>query len=264
MDNYGTHKHARVPTLADETSPLSFAFHPDGLLVAEPGGAVVCGNHAQADSARKFPQRGGIGRGDRIPRLRDELRKFWRKSAIVKLRLLHNTSNGRLRFAITTTGTTGERIVDAPTMLPSNVWTHVAVMLNGQQAVLYVNGRAVAVNNSFYLLPTDVLGAANYIGRSKFGSDPYFRGQIDSVLIASSPLPIEQIAASPLSIVRAGESVTLSWPAFETGLVINTATNLGLEAVWTQLTNAPLTTNGIRFLSVPAVDPNRFFRLTWP
>lgn len=172
--------------------------------------------------------------------------------------------NGRLRFAITATGAAGERVVDAPNALPTNVWTHVAVVLDGQQAVLYLNGRAVAANNSFYLLPSDIIGSANYIGRSHFASDPYFAGQMDSVVIASAPLPIEQITVQPLFIERTGESVKLSWPAFDTGLVLSTSTNIGSEAVWMQLTNAPVTTNGIRFLTAPATDAYRFFRLTLP
>ncbi|MCS7337677.1 MAG: LamG domain-containing protein, partial [Verrucomicrobiae bacterium] len=178
--------------------------------------------------------------------------------------LTPRAGNGKLRFAITVGGTTGERTVDAPVMLPSNVWTHVAVVLDGRQAVLYVNGRAVAVNNSVNLLPSDVLGNANYIGRSHFASDPYFRGQIDSVLIASSALPIEQIAASPISITRSNGLVNLSWPAFDTGLVMFMTTNLAPGAKWTKLTNAPVTTNGIRFLTLPASNTERYFRLSFP
>jgi len=172
--------------------------------------------------------------------------------------------NGRLRFAITATGAGGERVIDAPSALPSYVWTHVAVVLDGQQAVLYLNGRAVAVNNSFYLLPSDIIGSANYIGRSHFGSDPYFGGQMDSVMIASTPLPVEQITTQPLSIELVGESVKLSWPAFETGFVLHAATNLGPGTVWLQLTNTPVTTNGIRVLTLPVTASAQFFRLTLP
>lgn len=88
-----------------------------------------------------------------------------------------NSITRRLRFAISPAGTPEERSVDAPQPLPRNVWTHVAVALDGRQAVLYVNGQAVAVNASVNLLPSDVAGSANYLGRSQFSSDPYFNGQ---------------------------------------------------------------------------------------
>lgn len=172
--------------------------------------------------------------------------------------------NGRLRFAITANGPNDEWVLEHTSALPVGVWTHVAVVVDGQQAVLYLNGRAVAVNNAFYLLPSDVVGSANYLGRSQFAADPYFSGQMDSVLVASIPLPIEQVAASPLSISRVGESALLNWPAFESGLVLFTSTNISSGTVWTQLTNAPITTNGIRFLTIPMSDPCRFYRLTFP
>src|ERR1700690_2323292 len=106
--------------------------------------------------------------------------------------LTAKANSGKLRFEITPNGGNEARDLDSPNSLPVNVWTHVAVALDGRQAVMYVNGQAVAANSSVNLLPSDVAGAANYFGRSQFSSDTNFNGQIDSVQLASQSLPIEQ------------------------------------------------------------------------
>jgi hypothetical protein len=181
--------------------------------------------------------------------------------------LTPSASTGKLRFAITPAGSLEERIVEATQALPLNTWTHVAVTLDGRQAVLFVNGQAVAVNSSVNLLPSDIAGSANYFGRSQFAgppyNDPYFNGQMDSVQIASQCLPIEQITASTLAISNSLAGVTLSWPAWNSGLVLHSATDLG-AGVWTTVTNPPAATNGINFLSLPAGSDAAFFRLQLP
>lgn len=171
-------------------------------------------------------------------------------------------SSGRLRFAIAPSAFE-ERSVDSPAPFPVNVWTHVAVTLDGRQAVLFLNGRAVAVNNSVNLLPSDIIGNANYLGRSQF-PDPYFNGQMDSVLLASDALPIEEITASALNIAANGETITLNWPAFDAGLALHSEPAFGGGEIWTPVTSTPVTTNGFQFLTLPATNANQFFRLQWP
>ena len=99
--------------------------------------------------------------------------------------LTAKANSGKLRFEITPNGAGETRDLDSPNALPVNVWTHVAVTLDGRQAVMFINGQAVAVDSSVNLLPSDVLGSANYLGRSQFSADPYFKGQMDSVEISS-------------------------------------------------------------------------------
>lgn len=41
LDNYAIHKHAEVKAWLDNHPPVPPTFHPDVLVVAEPGGAVV-------------------------------------------------------------------------------------------------------------------------------------------------------------------------------------------------------------------------------
>jgi len=144
------------------------------------------------------------------------------------------------------------------------VWTHVAVTLDGRQAVMFVNGQAVAVNSSVNLLPSDVAGSANYLGRSQFSADPYFKGQMDSVQISSETLPIEEITASSIGLSRSAATMTLNWPAWTNGLGLYAATTLGAGASWTSITNSPVATNGINFLTLAPTNSQMFFRLQFP
>ena len=174
-----------------------------------------------------------------------------------------NSITRKLRFAIAS-ATGEERSVDGPQPLPRNVWTHVAVALDGRQAVLYVNGQAVAVNSSVNLLPSDVLGTANYLGRSQFSSDPYFNGQMDSVQISSRTLPLEQITATTIGLSNTASGLTLTWPSWTNGLAMNSASSLGPRAVWSPVTDAPVVTNGVNFLTLTPTNNQRFFRLQLP
>jgi hypothetical protein len=178
--------------------------------------------------------------------------------------LTAKANSGRLRFEITPNGSAETRDLDSPNPLPTNVWTHVAVALDGRQAVMFVNGQAVAVNASVNLLPSDVAGSANYLGRSQFSADPYFSGQMDSVQISSETLPIEEITASSIGISNAGSTLTLNWPGWTNGLGLYAATTLGAGANWTPITNSPVTTNGINFLTLAPTNSQMFFRLQLP
>jgi hypothetical protein len=168
-----------------------------------------------------------------------------------------------LRFEITPHGSGEARHIDAPGFLPTNVWTHVAVTLDGRQAVLFVNGQAVAVNSSINLLPADVLGTSNFFGRSQF-SDPYFQGQMDSVQISSRTLPIEQITAAGIGLTRSAASLTLNWPAWTNGLGLFGATSLAADASWTPVVSPPVKTNGVSFLTLVPTNSMMYFRLQVP
>ena len=173
-------------------------------------------------------------------------------------------NSGLPRVEIRSDTAGGSRTLDAPTALALNTWTHVAVTFDGRQAVMYVNGQAVAVNASVNLLPSDVAGAANYLGRSQFTADSYFNGQMDSVQIASQTLPMEQITASTIGISNAVSTLALNWLAWTNGLVLRGATNLDGSAVWTPVAGSLLTTNGINFLTLSPTNNRMFFRLQLP
>ncbi|HWX19169.1 MAG TPA: LamG-like jellyroll fold domain-containing protein [Candidatus Binatia bacterium] len=117
-------------------------------------------------------------------------------------------SGGRLRFNISINSTPGEQIVDAPSPFPSNVWTHVAVVMNGTSVVLYTNGAPVATNLFANLVPQNLNATNLYFGKSQFPADPYFSGRLSSVRIFSRPLASNEIVAPQISIAQPAQGST--------------------------------------------------------
>jgi hypothetical protein len=77
--------------------------------------------------------------------------------------------------------------------------------------------------------------------------------------LAAELMPLPTLRITP----AAPDAVEISWPATATaaGFVLQTATNLDAEAVWSTLAG-PMGTNGsVNVLIVPASGPNRCFRL---
>lgn len=105
-------------------------------------------------------------------------------------------NDGNLRFAITTNGNNAEQRIEAPFPLPTNSWCHVAVTLDGQKGILYLDGAPVATNLSLTLRPWQTLATSNYVGKSQFPADPAFNGGISSFRIfgrALSPAEITNV-----------------------------------------------------------------------
>ena len=107
--------------------------------------------------------------------------------------LTPRAANGRMRFAITTLGIGGEQGLEAPTALSTGSWQHVAVTLNGSRGTMYLNGAAVATNNSLTLLPWQTLARSNYLGKSQFTNDPWFNGMLDSFRVFSRALTAPEV-----------------------------------------------------------------------
>jgi arabinan endo-1,5-alpha-L-arabinosidase len=116
--------------------------------------------------------------------------------------LTPSASNGKLRCNISINSIPGEQIVDAPSQLPSNVWTHVAVVMNGTSVVLYTNGAPVATNLFANLVPANLNATNNFLGKSQWPSDPYFAGSLSSVRIFSRPLAAYEIVAPQIRVTQ--------------------------------------------------------------
>ncbi|HEX9047307.1 MAG TPA: family 43 glycosylhydrolase, partial [Verrucomicrobiae bacterium] len=101
--------------------------------------------------------------------------------------------NGKMRFAITTSGSGGEQVIDAPAALPTNSWCHVGVTLDGTRGVLYLNANPIATNSNLTLRPWQLLSKSNYLGKSQWPGDPYFNGKIDSFRVFSRALSPQEI-----------------------------------------------------------------------
>jgi hypothetical protein len=102
-----------------------------------------------------------------------------------------------VRFAITTGGSTAEQRIDSTAALSLNAWHHLAVVLadgSPYTGSLYVDGALAGSNAAMTLHPAD-LGAttANYIGRSQYTADPYFKGLIDDFRVYRRALTATEI-----------------------------------------------------------------------
>jgi len=87
---------------------------------------------------------------------------------------------------------------------------------------------------------------------------------MDSVVISSQTLPVEQITAASLGLSGGLAGLTLNWPAFNNGLGLYSSPGLGSGALWTPVAGSPNATNGINFLSLTPTNNQTFFRLQTP
>lgn len=121
--------------------------------------------------------------------------------------LFLSPSNGsNMRFAIKNGG--DEQTLNAP-RLETNSWKHVAVTIGTTRTAIYVDGEEVASTAAVTLRPSDLRPTLNYVGRSQFNSDPYFRGSIDDLQIynyALSADEVRQVMEGSLSGIRDAQS----------------------------------------------------------
>ncbi len=108
--------------------------------------------------------------------------------------LTQNAGTGPL-FGIYAQGATYEQDIVAPTLLPTNTWSQIAVTLSGSVGILYVNGVPVATNNYMTLNPASLgVTTNNYLGKSEFSWNPYFAGSLDDFRIYNQALSPAAIA----------------------------------------------------------------------
>ncbi len=134
----------------------------------------------------------------------------------------HTSSSGTVRFAIRTTASGAEQVINGSSALPAATWVHVAVTLSGTTGTLYVNGVAVGSNPAMTLAPAD-LGSttANYLGRSQFASDPFLNATLDDVRLYARALSAAELAAflappsapTNLSATPGPARLDLAWPS---------------------------------------------------
>jgi len=117
-------------------------------------------------------------------------------------------SSNLAQCSITTDIPVYNQIIESPSAFPINKWTYVAVVMDGRQGILYLNGSAVAVNNSVNLLPSDIGVTQCYLGKSQYPTDPYFYGLMDFISLNSAPLTPAQLDA-PLPTITTPANGTL-------------------------------------------------------
>ena len=110
------------------------------------------------------------------------------------MNLVPKNDGTNLVFAISSNGINSEQKLTS-TALSTGTWKHVALVLGSGQGILYVDGTAVSTS-AISLRPVD-LGAIDYayLGKSQFGADPYFDGQIDEFRVYGRDLSAAEIQA---------------------------------------------------------------------
>jgi uncharacterized protein len=104
-------------------------------------------------------------------------------------------SLGNAAFSITSSGLGGQNSVSGSGAIPTNQWTHVAIVLGGGMGKIYLDGK-VSGTNTISIKPTDLgtLGYA-YIGKSCFTSDPFLNGKVDDFRVYSRALSEDEVWA---------------------------------------------------------------------
>lgn len=102
-----------------------------------------------------------------------------------------------LRFAIKVPGINGdgEAQLTFPMEFPLDTWTHVAVVLEGDNGRLYVDGTEVATG-TVVANPSE-LGATvnNWLGQSQYAADPNLDGRLDDVLLSCRAYSAVEVGA---------------------------------------------------------------------
>ncbi len=149
------------------------------------------------------------------------------------------TSGSSIRFAITTSGSSGEERINGTAALSSGTWKHVAVTLAGNVGILYVDGVEVGRNSNMTLKPSSLGNTGNnYIGRSQY-SDPYLDGQIDDFRIYDRAISATEVQGlfsgstttpTPTPIASQVQPVWSGGPYTFTGSnSITTSSNIGIS-----------------------------------
>jgi arabinan endo-1,5-alpha-L-arabinosidase len=177
--------------------------------------------------------------------------------------LTPSDSSGLAQCSITTDVSIYNQEIESPFAFPTDEWTYVAVAMDGREGILYLNGSAVAVNNSVNLLPSDIAASQCYIGKSHYPGDPYFDGMMTGLSLSSLPLAADQIIG-PLPVilatVQSGGSLTVSWPVSANGTQLYAATSLPGQN-WTLVTNTLTTNNSAYSVTLPVTGSAQFFQL---
>ena len=112
----------------------------------------------------------------------------------------HYNGVGRAAFSVDVPDHGERRVESALDAVVNNVWTHITATLSGNTARLFINGEWVNMSAEFLYPPVDN-GATiqNWIGRSQYGSDPYFSGNIADLKVWNYALTNEEVAVEYLN-----------------------------------------------------------------
>jgi hypothetical protein len=172
-------------------------------------------------------------------------------------------------------GAADEFRIDGPGVLDNQGTKHIAAVLDlnfGYEA-LYLDGALAGERGDVPFTPTALSDTHSYIGRSLYDLDPYLVGGVSEFRIYQGRMSAADAAASfalgpdalpadvRLHIRLAGDNVVVSWLTNAAAFTLQSATELGRTATWSNVLPAPVVTNGTCQVTLEATDSNRFYRL---
>lgn len=87
-----------------------------------------------------------------------------------------------------------EQVIDSERECGIGCWNHLAVTRAGDTTTIYLNGIAAgSTKNITYDLKDIGTAEKNYLGKSLYDSDPYFKGMIDNFYVSDKALGAEEI-----------------------------------------------------------------------
>jgi hypothetical protein len=157
--------------------------------------------------------------------------------------------------------------------IPRGQWAHLASVFADGVLTIYLNGEQGTSQNIGGVLQDLGLNDLDrvLIGATRSGIFGW-RGHIANVAVYDKPLSAAQIrahyrAALPDEgpVLDIQKAVTISWPSFPSGFVLQGAPALQQPVTWTTVTNTVITEGGLNKVTIPTASPNEFiFRLLSP
>ena len=151
---------------------------------------------------------------------------------------LTDGTSGRPYFEVWNGGVRNGSIL-SPVTLPLNTWAHLAVVFDGTNGSILING--VAVASGAMGVPPNVVRMTNFIGRSLFGNDAYANAIFDEFRLwrtARSPAQIQANLGVSLTGNEAGLLLLYRFNEAGGAVANNSATATGAAANGT-LVNGP-------------------------
>lgn len=216
-----------------------------------------------------------VGRNSAVDEFGNPLEDVYANPGVSYMFLTPQIGNNTLRFGIKE-GTGPEVPQLNAAALPVGQDIHFALVYDTASgaARLYVNGQRVAIGAIVH--PLSVLEDINvYLGRSQW-TDPYFAGEFDELRVYEGALLDREVALSyaagpdtlpdfsPPPVLTArieGDNILIEWPASATGYALHTSNQLGPNASWTAVGQAPVEANGMLRVSLPITGSAAFYRL---
>ena len=122
-----------------------------------------------------------------------------------------NSGNNNMRLAFETGDSTQ---INAGAVLQTGKWQHLAVVINGVTASLYLNGGEIGEASDFQFVPMLISNmTSNLLGKSNYTADSYYQGGMDDFRIYNRALSAAEITMLSRGEEPVREIQTVSDPA---------------------------------------------------